>query len=212
MALGHLKVSKEIGNLTTEQSPEAKACRRFYAICKAKINTDFKWPFATTQVLLALIEDNPLPIDENGDTEWGFAYQYPADAMNIVRIISGIRNESRQDRVPYRILAGPNGTKMIVTDMDQAACEYTQEVTAEDSFGAGYALTLSLLLAAYIAPLVTGGDPFKLGQRAMDLYKMEKTQTIDNALNEEQVEENPESEMIRARGYIVDPWTRGVSR
>ena len=198
MALGHLKINKSIANLTTEMSAEAVACRTFYQTLKTKFLEDFKWPFATYQVALALVTTSPFPIDTLNDSEWAYAYRYPANAVNLVRILSGTRNESRQDRVPYRILHDGAG-KLILTDMQNAVLEFTDYEAAEDSFSSSAQLALSLLVSVYIAPIVAGGDPFKLGDRALKLYMMELNGARNNALNEEQMEEEPESEMIRAR-------------
>lgn len=207
LALGHLKITKQITVLDSDKSLEAQGCRLFYDVCRKKVNSDFKWPFATVQAALSLIEDNPFPYDSCSDSEYAFAYQYPSDCMNFVRIVSGIRNETRSERIPFRVMAGAGG-QMILTDLENARGEYTKEMTAEDSFSANYVLALSLLLAVYIAPMVTGGDPFKLGSRAMDLYKMEIEQAKANAINEEQIDREPDSELIQVRGYTNQPWVR----
>lgn len=206
MALGHLKITKQISNLVSDQSAEAVACRTFYNTVKQQFLEDFKWPFARKQGMLTLIEANPFPIDVNMDTEWSYAYQYPSDCVNFIRIISGIRNESRLDRVPFKMFSNPtDNSKMICTDMDQAAGEWTTDVVTEDMFSASYVMALSFKLASIIAPMVTGGDPFKLGDRADKKYQMEKVNAQSNALNEEQQEVEPESEFVLARGYRSVP-------
>ena len=60
-------------------------------------------------------------------------------------------------------------------------------------------MMLSLLLAAYIAPRVTSGDPFKLGERAFGLYLNSKIKAESTALNEQDDEEQVDSEFIRSR-------------
>lgn len=211
MALGHLKITRQIANLTTDQSAEAVACRTFYNIVKQQFLEDFKWPFATIQNPLALIEDNPFPYDSLGDSEWSFSYQYPSDCVNFKRILSGWRNESSLDRIPYRIVVNPaDGSKMILTDMCQAVGEWTTNIVNEDMFTAAYVMALSFKLAMIIAPMVTGGDPFKLGDRAMALYEKAKNQAQANALNEEQPDIAPESEFVEARGYRSFPYNGGI--
>lgn len=206
MALGHLKITKQIANLVTEASAEAVACRTFYNIVKQEMLEDFKWPFATKQGALTLIEDNPFPVDSMGDSEWAFAYEYPATCVSFNRIIGGVRNESRLDRIPYRILINEDdGSKMILTDMDQAVGEWVANLVTEDMFSASYVMALSYKLASVIAPMVTGGDPFKLGDRAFKLYDLMLIKAQGNALNEEQVEAEPESEFVLARGYRSTP-------
>lgn len=227
MALGHLKVTRQISTLATDLSAEGIACRTFYDMCKFSMLEDFKWPFATTQGALTLIEDNPFPYnlgDANSitgtgpdvlDSEWSYAYQYPANCSNFIRILSGIRNEARLDRVPFKIFnnntnanSSQGGKKMILTDMSSAMGEWTTEVIQEDDFSAAFVLALSFKVAMLIAPMVTGGDPFKLGERAMKMYELELVKAQGNALNEEQMEAEPESEFVIARGYRNWSWTQ----
>jgi len=61
-------------------------------------------------------------------------------------------------------------------------------------------MAVSLLLASYIAPRVTGGDPFKMGDRALRVYNFSYNKAKNNAFNEQQDEQPPESEFITARG------------
>lgn len=212
MALGHLKITRQIAILATDPSNEAIACRTFYNIGKQKMLEDFKWPFATTQGALAEVETNPFPYDSYGDSEWSYCYQYPSNAVNFVRIISGIRNESRLDRVPFRIFTLSDGTKVICTDMAQAVGEWTTNVVTEDMFTAAYALALSFHIAYLIAPMVTGGDPFKLGDRAKSNYDKGVINAQANALNEEQIDREPESEFVIARGYRSFDWVSWFRR
>ena len=60
-------------------------------------------------------------------------------------------------------------------------------------------MALSLLLAGYIAPRVTAGDPFKLGERSLKLYAFSAGKAKGNAANEQQEEEQPDSQFIRDR-------------
>lgn len=213
MALGHLKITQQIASLVTDMSAAGVACRTFYSIVKQSMLEDFKWPFATVQGGLALIASSPFPFDSFGDSEWAYAYQYPSAAVNFVRIVSGIRNESRLDRVPFRIFNNPaDSSKLILTDMPSAIGEWTTNVVTEDMFSASYVMALSYKLAAAIAPMVTGGDPFKLGDRALQLYEKEKINAQANALNEEQMDIEPESEFVQARGYFRSTWLPFIRR
>lgn len=214
MALGHLKITRQIANLVTDLSAEAVACRTFYNTVKQEMLEDFKWPFATKQGALALLEANPFPFDSFGDSEFQYGYEYPSDAVNFVRILSGIRNESRLDRIPFRIFNNPvDNSKMLLTDMQNAVGEWTTNVVTEDMFTAVYAMALSFKLAMIIAPMVTGGDPFHLGDRAAKMYDMYVNKAQANALNEEQIDIEPESEFVLARGYrSIPPVGGGFTR
>lgn len=191
LALSHIGVGKEIASLDTEKSEEAQACRRFYDQARLATLRDFEWPFATKFTTLGLVTNNPT-------AEWAFSYQYPSDCLHFRRILSGVRNDTRQSRVPFRLTYGASGQE-IYTDKDLAQAEYTVDVSDSSRFPADFALALSFRLAAYIAPRLTGGDPFKLGDRSMQLYSLEISRAKATAVNEEQEEQDPDSEFVRGR-------------
>jgi hypothetical protein len=192
LALSHLAVDKEIANIETESSKEASSARRFYDLARDMVLRDFSWPFATKIAALALIETEP-------NTEWAFSYRYPTDCLYFRRILSGLRNDSRDTRAPYRIAQDDDGTTIVFTDADDAQAEYTVKTDNPQIYPPDFTLALSYLLASLMAARVTAGDPYKLGQRALSMYQAMKAKAENTARNEEQAEEEPESEFIRAR-------------
>ena len=191
MALSHLAVGKDVSNLETEQSEEARVGRRFYDTALRSTLADFNWPFATKIAALALIEEEP-------NSEWAFSYRYPSDCLNIRRVLSGIRNDNRQSRAPYKLAGDDTGT-IIFTDEEDAQIEYTRYIDNPLIYSADFTLAFSYYLAALAAPRLTGGDQFKLGEKALRMYAGELRRAEARAGNEEQVEEAPESEFVRAR-------------
>ena len=192
LALSHIGVSTEIQNLETDQSEEASALRRFYTPALEELERDFAWPFTTVLgAALGLVAEDP-------NDEWAYSYRYPSDCKMFRKILSGTRNDTRQSRVPYRIGRDTTGL-LIFADKEDAECEYAIYEDDPQRFPPDFVMAFSLLLAAYIAPRLTAGDPFKLGERAYKLYLMSKPKAQGNALNEEQPEEEPSSEFIRAR-------------
>lgn len=192
LALTHIGVGKEISNLETERSPEATACRRIYETCLRTTLRAAHWPFATKFADLALIE-------EDATTDFTYSYGYPSDCVDFRRIVSGVPNETAQDRVVYRIAYGESA-QIILTNQENAEGEYTVFVEDPARYPADFTMALSLLIAFYIAPKLTAGDPFKLGQRAMQLYSFEISRAVSNAHNEEQSQQSPDAEVIRERG------------
>lgn len=191
LALSHIGVGKEIANLETEASEEASACRRFFDPCRDIVLRDFPWPFATKIVTLALVEENP-------NDEWRYSYQQPADSIRLKRILSGIRNDTQQSRVPYRVVRGSSGN-LIYTDQQNAELEYSFKETDPQRYPPDFVIALSFRLAGYLAPRLTGGDPFKLGQRSLEMYVFEIRRAEGSASNEEQRDMAPDSEFIRVR-------------
>ncbi len=191
MSLSHLGIGKEIANLTTETSQEASAARRYYGVARDTVLRDFPWPFATKITTLSLVASNP-------NDEWAYSYRYPSDCLYIRRILSGIRNDYRESRVPYKIAQDSAGL-LIFTDQGTAQVEYTIKAIDPLRYPADFSMALSYMLAALIAPKLTGGDQFKLGDKAFKLYYLLLTQAAAKAFNEEQPDVEPDSEFIRGR-------------
>ena len=191
MALSHLAQSKEIADVDTERSQEASACRRFYQPSVDEALRDFPQPYLTIIAPLALVEENP-------NDEWAFSYRYPSDCSKAIRILSGYRNDTPETRVPYRIIKDDQGS-LILTDYENAELEYAQVSDDPGSWAPDFVMALSLLLAFYIAPRVTAGDPFKLGERAYRNYMLSFSKAKANAIGEQQSELPPESSSINAR-------------
>lgn len=191
MALSHLGVGQSIANLETEKSQEAEACRVFFDVTRDAILRDFKWPHATKIQALELIEEDP-------NDEWAYSYSVPTNCLSFKRILSGERNDTRQSRVPYRMVQDASRF-VIFTDQEDAIGEWVYLNEDFSHSPADFALAFSFRLAAYIAPRLTAGDPYKLGDRAMRLYQFEVGKAQSNAANEEQVEQEPQSEFIRER-------------
>lgn len=191
LALAHLGVGKSIANLQTEQSEEANACRRFYDVSLERTLRDFPWPFSKRYQALELVAENPMD-------SYKFAYRYPTGCVRIHRIDSTIRNDNRQSRVHFTI-GGDSSGQLIYTDQEQAKIWFSFLDTDPEKYPADFTLALSFLIAHYIAPTLTAGDPFKVGERAMQNYMAELDRARVNAIGEEQVEVEVESEFIRAR-------------
>lgn len=191
MALGHLGVLKEFVSVNTDRTKEAQACRIFYGQTVNEVLGDFPWSFATRIDDLILDSTDP-------DTEWRFQYEYPVDALRILQPFSGIRPESGATQVPYRIIT--DGTdKFILTNLEDAPIEYVERVTDVARFPADFVQCLALKLAAYIAPTVTGGDQFKLGARALNLYAIQFSIATANSANQERASQPADSEFITVR-------------
>lgn len=191
LALGHLGISKTIENLETERSNEANVCRRFLPQVIEETQRDYPWSFNTVIDDLVLVESNP-------NDEWAYSYRYPSDCERFSRILSGMRNDSRQSRVSYKIVKDSNG-RLILTDKQDAQGEWNELVDEPSSWPADYVAAVALLLAFYIGPSLTAGDPFKLGERALKIYLAFVSKAKATNENEQQNDENPDSEFIRNR-------------
>lgn len=190
MALGHLGVGKDIASLD-ENSAEARACKRYYDLSVQSCVADFSWPFATRFATLALVETNPTD-------EWAYSYRYPSGCMMIRRILSGVRQDSLSSREEYRIASDSMGA-IILTDKADAQIEYTVMPSDTSLFPVDFIEALSFRLAWAVSPVLTGGDPFKLGERAGRAYADAIAGAKASAANEESTPPPLEAEFIRAR-------------
>jgi hypothetical protein len=210
MALAHVGNSSQIANLD-ESSNEARACLLFYEQCRDEVLGAFPWPFATVIDELSLVTDFTASTDPY---EWAFSYRYPSDALTIYRIPSGFDRAAYQMSWPcyltdwpfgyparptaFRVIEDATG-KLIYTDQTDATIEYTKRETDPTRFPADFTKALSLKLAADIAPMVSGGDPFKLGDKALGRYSLAISEAKVRAANEERRDPPPESELVTSR-------------
>lgn len=202
MALGHIGTGKVIANLTSESSREAVACRTFYETARDEVLRDFAWPFATKIEALAEVEEDP-------NEEWAFSYREPSDCLMFRKIQSGIRNDNRQSRVPFR-KGGDSAGGLIFTDKEDAIGEYTRRVTQVEFYPPDFKTLLAYKLAGYIVPLLSAGDPSKIRDSMAALYQMKRGEVMAAARNEEQPEEPPESEFVRGREGEVNRFNAGA--
>jgi hypothetical protein len=191
MALTHLASGKEIANLITEKSAEAQACRRMFWTARDLTLEEFAWPFATQFPILAEVAAQPT-------VEWNFSYRIPANTIMIRRVLSGLRTDSRQTRVPYKLGSDDQG-RLLYCDLSSVQLEITARITNTAFYTPSFCTALSYLLAYMIAPRVTAGDPYGLGPKAAQNYVQAISIARKNAANEEQADQPTEAESIRVR-------------
>ena len=191
LALRHLGATKLIADLDSEDSKEARAVRSFYDLALDEMLRAAKWGFATTHVDLSLVDEDPTD-------EWAYSYAYPSNCLMIHRIMSGARNDSRETRVPFQVIYSANQT-LIYTDMEDASVEYTYRVSETARFTPEFTSAFAMLIAAYIAPNMTAGDPAKFGERALGLYQLAFARAAAMSRNEEQPDIEPGGSLLNAR-------------
>lgn len=190
-AISHLGIGKRIVSLETERSQEAIVCNLFYSTALGETLRDFDWPFTRTIADLVLVQVNP-------NLDWKYSYRLPSDCLKALHILSGLRVETRQSRIEYEIGQDDEG-KLLFTDQDSATLKYIIKADDPMQYPDDFTMALSYRLAMYVAPQITSGDRAKLRAEMAQYYMAEITQAKCNSLNEEQVNEDPESEFIRIR-------------
>lgn len=193
-ALANLGALKRITNIDTDKSSEGVAARTFFDDARDATLRDFNWPFAARYVILAVVAEEPAEVNR----EWSFSYRYPTDSVKARRILSGLRQDNRQSRVPYKIASDAQG-QLIYADEPEARLEYTARITDPTRFTADFVLPLSFRLAAYMAPSLTKGDPFQRQAATFRIYLDHISAAEASAAKEEQPDEEPDAELIRER-------------
>lgn len=191
LALGHLAAST-IQDAETEQSTEAKVCRLFYSPALREYLRDFRWPFASRIQALALIEEEP-------NSLWKYSYRYPSDCLDFYSIISpGLRAAQTVEPIPF-VTSGDGQGQIIFTDQPDAEAEYGVYIDDPNLLPADFIMGFSFRLAFYMAPRLTKGDPFKLGERAWKASQSWAAKAQYSARVESKSDPKPTTESITAR-------------
>jgi hypothetical protein len=207
MALGHLGSQMTVVNFWTDQSNQAKTARTYWKLALGKMLADFPWPFATVEAQLSLVE-------WYYSRERHFAYAYPPNCVLIRRLYSWTghnRNDDVQSRQKYKIIEAynPKNTtqlvKLVLADHPGLWVEYTADLEKAANFPDTFSEALSFLMAFYMAPRLTGGDPYKMGDRALMAFK-QSLATAEMLAGNEEVDDEPRL------GQFIDerqgPWDR----
>lgn len=190
-ALSHIGVSKPIADVETEISQEAKACRRFYEDTLKMVFREHNWGFATKTQSLSLVASNPT-------TEWNYSYAYPSNCMRINKILSGTSFDTRESRIDYRKVN--NGSQVLLyCNLASAVAEFVEYTEDTTLYPVDFKMGFSFLLAYFICPSLSKGDPFKIKNEMYNQYLNIISRAKANELNEEQWPKVPEAEMIRGR-------------
>lgn len=191
LALRHLSHTQQISNIETEDSGAAQACEAFYEISLKSVLAAAKWPFASKTQYLGLVEENP-------NLQWGYSYQYPNDCLSIHFVSSGTLYTYPTQSKLYTLGESPSGT-LIYSNLPELEITYTAFIENVEIFPSDFLMAFSYLLAAMIAPSVTAGDPFKLGDRSMAMYQTLVADAKVRALNEVSNRPVAASELVTAR-------------
>lgn len=175
LALGHIGDNATVSSINPpEGSAQAEHCQRFYPIARDSLLEMHFWNFAMKRATLAQVS--------NSWPEWRYAYAMPADALNPISILppdayddyatkfvptdtplfahnySPVIAAGRYVPQPYSVEMDANGNEIILTNQENAALRYTYFVTDTTKFSPLFVVTLSHLLASYLAGPVIKGD------------------------------------------------------
>ena len=95
---------------------------------------------------------------------------------------------------------GPRPTiKAILADHEYLNIEFTANTTVVNDFPQDFQVAFMFKLAHYMAPSLTGGDPYKVGDRALMMYEKTVNTAASHAYNEENQDPQRPGEFIDTR-------------
>lgn len=190
MALGNVGTSKTIASID-EASNEARACKTYYDQVLKEVLRVRPWPFSTGMVQLALVETQPNPI-------WHYSYRYPSDCAKVRRIVPSDVMVDDNYRDPF-IISSDTAGRLVLSNQINAMAEITKIITDPLLFDEGFINAITWLLAAKIAPSLTGNNYQKVLDRVERGYLVALSSAGASAMNEGEVSVQPYSEIISAR-------------
>lgn len=197
MALGRIGISQPIASLD-EASNEAIQCKAFYDYCVARALREFNWPFARKYAALALVDGSSTDPVNN---DWVFAYRYPVDCAAVRRIVTAAGR--KETKPPPHSIGNDASGRLVYTNQESAIAEYTLLITDPTLYDPLCASSIAWLVGSEIAmPLAAGaGGRTADGMRKSCLagYAYDLSIAAEMARNEEQEDEAPDAEFIRAR-------------
>ena len=178
LALSLLNVGIELTDFDTDASRAGLSCRNFYGVALEKILRDYDWPQFRARKPLSRIA-------ELKGREYRYAYRLPIDCKYFRGFIMPTRHlaYSSETYLGYEIGRDAGGL-LVWTDEEKPVAEYTVDVPTSEWKG-DFTLAFASLLASYIAPTVTGGDQFKLGERCFQRYQLDVSKAAASAMNEQ---------------------------
>lgn len=185
LALAHLGDAATVSSIDPpEGSVQAEHCSRFYPIARDALLEMHAWGFATKRVALAYLTNNW--------TEWTYAYAVPNDSVNIIAVLAsdatndysvGINTMFSQTGLPliaggvyqpqpFALETQSDGTQIIYTNQEDATLRYSALITDTTQFPPLFVVSLSYLLASYLAgPVIKGEIGAAEAKRCLVLFQ-----------------------------------------
>lgn len=120
LALDALLLQRRIVDAEADTSSEAKTLRLNYPLALEAALQEMDLDCAHITVTLELVTEDPNKL-------WKYAYKYPSKCINFRRIVSEVRKDNLDSRVPHKT-GTINNVKVVLTDQ----CEAEAEIIPED--------------------------------------------------------------------------------
>lgn len=192
LALSNLGVATI--NALSEATQQARSCNQHYAQARDAMLQSYPWRFAEkTEAMGEVVNDRP--------SQWGFAYQRPADCLKIRWIgYSDLPNsaypldDATQMAHPYSLEG-----QTIYCSVETAVLRYTCQVTDPTKFPPIFVDALAASLAVRMAIQLTGDPKVRADNYQLMRNLISQAEVAD--ANEVRQSSDIASETIAARSY-----------
>lgn len=190
IALSHLEISKQVGNLVTENSEAAALARRHVRNDVNTVLRDFPWDFATAyQELVLVAGSEAAPVNQ----DWIYSYRAPNAMMFARRIVT--LNKGRKfdpDPIPFRLDRDTSGLLVYCNSLATATVPLVLEYTIRNECPAfwGDAIFREALTWKFASSLSSLTKDPKKKAFCLGVYRdiLERARTVDA---KEQQQEHP---------------------
>lgn len=211
LALSHIGDEAEVAAITPPDGTiQAAQCGRFYPLARGILLESHPWTFATKRVAVSEVT-NPSPDD------WLYAYALPSTCIRpLSALYPGVPEQmlgtdSDLGSHPFIVEAAEDGSPVLYTNVQTAVLRYIDTITDPTRFTPGFAMSLSRLLAAYLAgPILKGDAGMAAAKAQMQLFAVEfgKATAANANIGKRSAYQTRLPSFIAARGLVYDPLNR----
>lgn len=182
LAVMSLGIEKPIANLATDDSNEARYCRRFYAPMRDAVLRSHPWNCAIHRKTLT-------PLTATPDSDWDYQYQLPANP-HCLRVLEV--GETEDQPVEWVV----EGRRLLCNEGTSIKLKYIKRITDTNEFDALLVDAVALKIAIKICmPLVKDQKIKDSLVKELEMIVLPEARTIDGQEGSTQ-------------SYIVDDWER----
>ena len=134
----------------TQETEEARQCAMHYDHCRRMLLRSYRWGFARRMEKLAVVSAK-VP-------GWDYVYGYPSNCLSVRFVFAEDEAERKEVNKDEFDVAVVDSVKVLCTNVEEAWCEYTEDVTEVVKMTEEFVEALARYLAASMAMVITGNE------------------------------------------------------
>lgn len=149
-----------------ENNENARQCKLHYDHQRKMLLRDYNWGFAKRIVTLAEV-NTKIP-------GWKYVYKYPAACLAVRRIFNDNMMLPARDTSQYEIMIINDSDTVLCSNIENAKCEYTYDVTNGEVFTSEFDEALARALASALCLALNGNEQLQQTQYNLMMYALNK--------------------------------------